>query len=189
MNFKNLQKFLKKNYKKIIIVCLIMLLLSNKMYENFTTTQALDAVKLTEKKVNGMFYEVDGNWNKSSKGIYGKKTIEAEGNIISRKGNISATVGNVGAKVDITAGRNMTATGNVTAKGNVYGKNLCIGKTCLNENHLKMIAHGFKLRVEDGGKEDGPNSTKNKNQYIHNHGGTRLGPHSRYPVKLKMYNW
>ena len=178
MNFKNLQKLFKKNYKKIIVICLIMLLLSNKMHENFTTTQALDGVKSTEKKVNDMFYSVDANWNKSSKGIYGKKSIEAEGNIVSRK-------------ADVIAGRNMTATANVNAKkdvnatGKVTGKNLCIGNTCLNEDHLKMITDGFKLQITDNGSS----STKGKNLYIHNHGGTRLGPHSRYPVKLKMYKY
>ena len=59
MNFKNIKKIFKKNYKKIIIVCLIMLILSNKMYENFTTTQALDAMKSTEKKVNDVYSKVD----------------------------------------------------------------------------------------------------------------------------------
>jgi len=59
MNFKNIKKFLKKNYKKIIVVCLIMLLLSNKMYEKFSTTQALAAVKSTEEKVNNIFSKVN----------------------------------------------------------------------------------------------------------------------------------
>jgi len=59
---KNIKKFLKKNYKKIIVVCLIMLLLSNKMYEKFSTTQALDAVKSTEAKVNNMAIKADANY-------------------------------------------------------------------------------------------------------------------------------
>jgi len=58
---KNIRKFLKKNYKKIIVVCLIMLLLSNKMYEKFTTAQALDAVKSTETKVNNMVLNAGAN--------------------------------------------------------------------------------------------------------------------------------
>ena len=61
MNFKNIKKILKKNYKKIIVVCLIMLLFSNKMYEKFTTTQALDAVKSTEAKVNNMIINAGAN--------------------------------------------------------------------------------------------------------------------------------
>jgi hypothetical protein len=61
MNFKNIKKFLKKNYKKIIVVCLIMLLFSNKMYENFSTTDALNAVASTEKKVNDMASNVGPN--------------------------------------------------------------------------------------------------------------------------------
>ena len=62
-----MNKILKKNYKKIIVVCLIMLLLSNKMYENFTTTQALDAVKSIEKKVNDVYYSIDKNWVRTKK--------------------------------------------------------------------------------------------------------------------------
>jgi len=58
---KNIRKFLKKNYKKIIVISLIMLLLSNKMYENFTTAQALDAVKSTETKVNNMVINAGAN--------------------------------------------------------------------------------------------------------------------------------
>ena len=150
MNFKNIEKFLKKNYKKIIIVCLIILLLSNKMYEKFTTVQALDGVKAIEKKVNNMFYEVDANWIKSSKGIYGKKTIEADGNVVSRKGNVSA-------KVDVIADRNMTATGNVTAKKDIKasnkvtaGKNLCIGGTCINEDQLKILTGGKYFSIQSG---------------------------------------
>jgi hypothetical protein len=61
MNFKYIKKILKKNYKKIIVVCLIMLLFSNKMYENFTTAQALDAVKSTETKVNNMILNAGAN--------------------------------------------------------------------------------------------------------------------------------
>jgi len=176
MNFKNIKKFLKKNYKKIIIICLIILLFSNKMYENFSTTDALNAVASTEKKVNDIFYSIDKDWARSKKGLYSTyevrgKTVRSMEDVISKR-NITAT-GNVNAKKD------------VNADGNVKGKNLCIGKTCLNEDHLKMITDGFKLKITDNGSS----STKGKNQYIHNHGGTRLGPHSRYPTKLKMYKY
>jgi hypothetical protein len=65
MNFKSIEKFFKKffkkNYKKIIVVCLIILLFSNKMYEDFTTTDALNAVASTEKKVNDMALNVGPN--------------------------------------------------------------------------------------------------------------------------------
>jgi len=61
MNLKYIEKIIKKNYKKIIVVCLVMLLLSNKMYEKFTTVQALDAVKSTETKVNNMILNAGPN--------------------------------------------------------------------------------------------------------------------------------
>ena len=125
---KNLKKFLKKNYKKIIVVCLIMLLLSNKMYENFTTTQALDAVKSTEKKVNDIYYSIDANWVKSKKSIYSQNELKAEGQIISGKGDIIAASGNV------------NAAGSVNAEGNINTKKLiCVGGTCINENVLKRL--------------------------------------------------
>ena len=145
MNFKNL----KKNYKKIIVVCLIMLLLSNKMYENFTTTQALDAVKSTEKKVNGMFYAVDQNWNKANKGIYSQKSIEAEGKVVSRKG-------------DVIAGRNVTAIVNVNAKKDVNANRLCLGGTCITKAHLDILT----------GKRHFFMANKDKNRFLKQEGNT-----------------
>jgi hypothetical protein len=69
MNFKNIKKFLKKNYKKIIVVCLILLLFSNKMYENFSTTDALNAVASTEIKVNNMATKVGADYTDFKSGI------------------------------------------------------------------------------------------------------------------------
>jgi hypothetical protein len=59
MNFKSIKNFLKKNYKKIIVVCLIMLLLSNKMYENFDLGDTLNAVKAMETKFNNVFTKLE----------------------------------------------------------------------------------------------------------------------------------
>jgi hypothetical protein len=159
-----MNKFLKKNYKKIIVICLIILLFSNKMYENFSTSDALNAVASTEKKVNDMFYTVDRNWTKSTKGHYSKKSIEADSHVVSRKGNVSA-------KVDVIAGRNMTATGNVNADGNVKGKKLCINDTCLTENHLKLLTDGFYFK-QVGGKGD----VHRKNQWNHTYNDNRVAP-------------
>jgi len=126
----NLNKFFKKNYKKIIVVCLIMLLFSNKMYENFTSTQALDAVKSTEKKVNDIFYKVDKDWVRTHKNIYSEKEIKAK---------------TIRSTQDVIATRNMTATGNVNAKkdvnaaNKVNAKNFCIDGVCINKTHLEML--------------------------------------------------
>ena len=174
----------------MIILLLIFLLLSNKVSENFTNSQALDAVKSTEKKVNDMFYEVDANWNKSDKGILSKKSIEAESHIVSRKGNVTAKVDvtaglNVTAKVDVIAGGNVTAKvdviadRNMTATGNVKGKKLCIGNTCLDENHLKMLTDGFHFKNLDGHYSD---------NWIHAHDDGRIGPAKpQYKTKFKMF--
>ena len=143
MNFKNIENFLKNNYKIMIICALVYLLISNKS-EKFTVSEALDGMKLTEKKLNDMFYEVDANWNKSNKGIYGKKSIEGEGNIVSRKG-------------DVIAGKNVTASGNVNAKKdiNAFGK-ICIGKTCISETDLKKMKSSI---IIGGWAGDGSGST------------------------------
>jgi len=52
---------MKKNYKKIIIVCLIMMiLLSKKMYENFDL-DSLNVVKAMETKFNNVFTNISGD--------------------------------------------------------------------------------------------------------------------------------
>ena len=61
MNLNNIEKYLKKNYKFVIIICLFLFLVSSSNKENFTTIQALDAVKSTEQKVNDMVSQVDAN--------------------------------------------------------------------------------------------------------------------------------
>ena len=177
MNFEKLKKFLKKNYKKIIFVFLIFCLVSNKAYEKFTVSEALDGMKLTEKKLNDMFYEVDASWNKSNKGIYGKKSIEAEGNIVSRKGNVTA-------KVDVIADRNISASSNVNAKkdvnasGNVNAKKFCIGKTCIDENHLKMLTGGIDVYILSQKNKkylQNGNFTKNVKGSDHSHNLSGVG--------------
>ena len=124
-------KFFKKNIKKIIIICLIFLILSKKVSENFTTTQALDAVKSTEKKVNDIFYSVDKNWNKTKKGIYSEKNIEAKVDVLAGR-NVNITE-SVNAKRDVNAGRNVNATGNVN------GKKLCLDGVCIKKEHLQIL--------------------------------------------------
>ena len=80
-------KYLKNNIKKIIIISLIFLILSKKVSENFTTTQALDAVKATEKKVNDVYYSIEKEWIRSNKGIFSKRELKTDGNIFGRNLN------------------------------------------------------------------------------------------------------
>ena len=143
MNLKYIEKILKKNYKKIIVVCLVMLLLSNKMYEKFTTTQALDAVKSTEKKVNNMIINAGANHIdlKSKIRLSGKwssypddKGVKDQAEISNDRGTYKALMiaGNKsGGDVrriqlydDVKVGRNLAVGGKLTVNGinNKYKK-------------------------------------------------------------------
>jgi hypothetical protein len=141
-------KFLKKNYKKIIIICLIFLILSKKVSENFTTTQALDAVKSTEKKVNDVYYSIDKDWVRTKKGIYSTKEIKSDGNIRGPKINI----GNNGTIYAdrLNLNHNIEKVGSINSSGDVKGKRLCIGGTCIDENHLKVLTGGKYFSIVSG---------------------------------------
>jgi len=131
MNFKNIKKILKKNYKKIIVVCLIMLILSNKMYEKFTTAQALDAVKSTETKVNNIATKVGADFIdlksgiKLSKGWKGGATATTSeiSNDIGRDkklmivGNKSSGTRKVGIWDHLDVHGNQGITGSLTVNG------------------------------------------------------------------------
>jgi len=147
MNFKNI----KKNYKKIIIVCLIIFIFSYKISENFTTTQALDAVKSTEAKVNNMAIKADKNYLdlKSKIRLSNKWTgypdkVKDQAEIANDTGTYKALMiaGNKSAggvrsvKIydDVRVHRNITSD-----TGNIKGKKICIGGTCIDENILKRL--------------------------------------------------
>jgi hypothetical protein len=165
MNFKNMKKILKKNYKKIIVVCLIMLLLSNKMYENFTPTEALDAVKATEKKVNDIFYNIDKDWSRSNKGIYSKKEIKAK-TIRSTEDIIAAR--NMTASGNVNAKKDVNASGKISALGDVKGKRLCIGATCIDEKNLQVLT-GKKYFSIQSGRSNKRLQDDNENARFDNH--------------------
>jgi predicted acyltransferase (DUF342 family) len=172
MNFKSIKKFLKKNYKKIIVVCLIMLLFSNKMYENFSTTDALDAVVATEKKVNDIFFSIDNDWARSKKGLYSQKEIKAKTirstEDVTAARNMTAT-GNVNAKKDVNAAFNVNVAGKVNAVGDIKGKRFCIGKTCIDEKHLQVLT-GDKWFSIAGGRD---HHTSN-NRLVHSSANARF---------------
>jgi hypothetical protein len=122
-------KYLKNNIKKIIIISLIFLILSKKVSENFTTTQALDAVKATEKKVNDVYYSIEKEWIRSNKGIFSKRELKTDGNIFGR--NLNATQG-IKAATDVV-GKNIKAT------DGIHGKKLCIDGVCIKKEHLQIL--------------------------------------------------
>jgi hypothetical protein len=200
MNLKNMEKFLKKNYKKIIVVCLIMLLFSNKMYENFTPTEALDAVKATEKKVNDMASKVGPNNVDFKSGIRLSKNwmngandtnSEISNDIGHYKklmviGNKSSGTRKVGVwdHLDVHGTERVSGNfraGRVDSDGDIKGKRLCIGGTCLSENHLKILTKGFKMKVIG--------SSKGSGLFLHSHSdGRRIGPHGGSAMTVKAYN-
>ena len=152
MNIRSIRKIIKKNYKKIIIVCLIMLILSYKISENFSTTQALDAVKSTEKKVNGMFGKIDSKKATMTKQLHmdnilslNSKPIrlknesdnnhvifynkDIDGPEIKGWNGISLATGTGGAKRVVEIKKDFMR---------VNGK-ICINGTCIDENILKRL--------------------------------------------------
>jgi hypothetical protein len=161
-----IKKFFKKNYKKIIVISLIILLLSNKMYENFSTTQALDAVKSTEKKVNNMVaYAGPGRMDLKS------------GISLTNKFSASSSATKAEISNDTSGFKNLMILGNTSAGGvrkiglyddvAVSGKlavatKFCIGGTCIDEDHLKVLTGQKEMNIVD----------EKKSRYL-----IRLGPH------------
>jgi len=146
MNFKDIENYLKKNYKFVIIICLFLfLIMSNK--EDFTTAQALDGIKSTEKKVNDIFYNIDKDWARSKKGLYSQKEIKGK---------------TIRSTEDVIATRNMTATVNVNAKKDLNGNRLCLGGTCITKAHLDILT----------GKRHFFMANKDKSRFLKQEGNT-----------------
>ena len=143
MIFKKIEKILKKNIKLILIICLCLSLLIDET-ENFTTTQALDAVKATEKKVNDVYYSIDKEWMRSNKGIFSKRELKTDGNIFGR--NLNATQG-IKAATDVV-GKNIKAT------DGIHGNKLCLGGSCITKDHLDVLlgTRHFFMADKDKGR-------------------------------------
>jgi len=163
MNFQNIEKFLKKNYKKIIIVCLILFLLSNKMYENFTPTEALDMVKGIQVTVNSIFSKIDNSQATMSKKlnmnnniILNDKQIRLRGgndenHIITINGDVDGPEikGNKGISLATNEGGakrvveikkdDVKIDANLSAKTIKSGGKICINDVCMNEPELKRL--------------------------------------------------
>jgi hypothetical protein len=127
MNYlSQMKKFLKKNYKKIIIVCLIMILLSKKMYENFD----LDVVKAIETKFNNVFTKLEDDEVTIDKNLRVKQ-------LVSERLCIGRTcIGEDQLKV-------------LTEKL-VSGESLCIGETCIGEDQLKVLTGKKYFSLQSG---------------------------------------
>jgi hypothetical protein len=157
-----MNKFLKKNYKKILIVCLILLLFSSKMYENFTTAQALDAVISTQNKVNGIVHHVSDQWVDIKKKLSLKNEL-----YVDKKTELKADVhigGNLFGKKDIKGPKI-----NISANGTVYANRLNLGGKEIGADQLAMLLDGFYFKAIGG-------SAHHQNSWIHNHGDGRIGP-------------
>ncbi|SVA26109.1 uncharacterized protein METZ01_LOCUS78963 [marine metagenome] len=158
MNFEKLKNFLKKNYKKIIVACLIFCLVSNKAYEKFTVSEALDGMKATEKKVNDAFSKVDKDNVSFDKNVSMNKHLDMKNNIALNKNQIRlASVSDANhvifynKDVDGPEIKGYKGISLATVEGGVKrvveikkdsmkvnGK-ICIGGTCIDESHLQML--------------------------------------------------
>jgi hypothetical protein len=178
MNFKSIENYLKKNYKFVIIICLFLFLITEqpekftprgghrvKDQEDFTPTEALDAVKATEKKVNDMASKVgpnnvdfksgirlSKNWMNGANG----KNSEISNDIGHYKklmiiGNKSSGTRKVGIWDHLDIHGNQYATGYIKSNSK-----LCIKGTCFDENDLKKMK---SLRHNGGFAIDGEGST------------------------------
>jgi len=152
MNFKNIENYLKKNYKFIIIICLFLFLIMDDK-ENFSTTDALNAVKSTEQKVNGIVSKVDGTHVKFSKQVHLDKGLKSGSMIFGPKSasgwkdyGISVPGGKhfgihaPGSGTTVLHVDNQINTHKIEATGDVKAKRFCIGGTCIDENRLKVLA-------------------------------------------------
>jgi len=143
----NIILFFKKNIKLIIIVILIFLLMSNKVSENFTTAQALDAVKATEKKVNEIFNKVDSTSISINKDIaLNQKALNLKGTDTNHQVKYNKAIDGPEIKgwrtIQLNVGKKVVAKVEkvgIKVDGDVRGKRLCIGGTCIDEQHLQML--------------------------------------------------
>ena len=179
-----LLKYIEKYSEIIIVVLLIIVLFLYKddlkfgMIEGFESTVA-NSVSAIEQKFNQAFGMINATNVEIKQNLKLKeylnvvKGIDAGSDIVAKK--------NIKSGNDIIAQKNVTAEGNVNAKNNLNAnKKICIGKTCLDENHLKLLTDGFKMKIVKG---------KRSGEFIHSHANNRLGPHGDNPAKFKLYKY
>lgn len=144
MNFKDIENFLKNNYKIMIICVLVYLLMSNKS-ENFTVTEALDSMKATEKKVNDAFSKVDKNMVEMKKQLHMDNIFSLNGKAIRLKNSadanhaISYNKDIDGPEIKGHSKIKLTAKNGVFSSVSLSAPKLCVGATCINENDLKKM--------------------------------------------------
>jgi hypothetical protein len=178
MNFKGIENYAKKNYKFLVIISLFLFLIMTeqekftprgghlvKDQENFSTTDALNAVASTEKKVNDMASNVGPNNVDFKSGIRLSKNwmngANATNSEISNDtgtfkklmviGNKSSGTRKVGIWDHLDVHGNQYATGYIKSNDK-----LCIKGTCFDENDLKKMK---SLRHNGGFAIDGEGST------------------------------
>ena len=166
MNFKNIESYLKQNYKFVIIICLFLFLIQNNQ-EDFTTTQALDAVKLTETKVNNMVINAGADHIdlkskiRLSKKWSGYPDKAADQSEISNDTGSYKTLMIVGNKSSgtrkVSIWDHLDVHGNQLTSGYIKSNSkLCIKGTCIDENDLKKMKSS---RMLGGYAIDGGGST------------------------------
>jgi hypothetical protein len=125
-----------------------MLLFSNKMYENFSTTDALNAVASTEKKVNEMVSTVDGSHVRFPKKIVLDKGLAmgslkmAPGNWLDYGIEVPANK-KLGIHAPGAASMELHVDGKINGHQinghDINGNRFCIDGVCINKTHLEML--------------------------------------------------
>jgi hypothetical protein len=189
MNFKSIKNYVEKNYKFLVIISLFLFLIMTEQekftprgghkvkdqedQEDFSTTQALDAVASTETKVNNMAKKVGDNYVDLKSGIrLSGKWMNGATATNSEIANDTGTykklmiIGNksAGSVRKVGIWDHLDVHGNQSNSGYIKSMDrLCIGGTCINENDMQKMkasrmiggfvinGHGSTFPLQEGG--------------------------------------
>ena len=124
---------------------------------------------------------IHANHYHSRGGIHADGTMSTNGDLqvkgtITAPGRLHISGGNdlyILNKNGVVVGKEWGGNGNLTVQGDLKtDSKLCIGSTCINENHLKMLTEGFYIRI--GKNANGHNGHYN-GRYIHTYTNGNMG--------------
>ena len=188
--------FIKKNKELILvlllIICVIIIKNTGIIKEGFESNVA-NSVSAIEQKFNQAFGIINATDVEILQNLNLKKNLNLDGTIVT-KGNINSD-GTIVAKGNIANGAvTISSNGTIYAKKlsltdqiietNIKipsGKTICIGGTCINENHLKMLTQGFHLQGTVNGH--------GLNQFMHTHSSGHMATAApQHRTLYKMFN-
>ena len=172
----------------LLIIMFVFIKISGVSKEGFESTVA-NSVSVIEQKFNQAFGIINANDVEILQNVNIKRSLNVDGVIVTKgadfrinsdsrrgagTGPRRALVHNVGDRLAINfAGdykggvgihSNVAIAGNIATSGNINvaaGKSICIGGTCINESHLKMLTDGISIQPVLNGHH--------KNKFIHLH--------------------